>query len=592
MTRTLRMAGRALLAASMAAALAAALVACGGGSGDSGGQDGGGVQPAQNQAPAVALAPVAGGRVGSPTTLVATATDTDGTVARVEFFDGTISLGVVNASPFTLQWTPGTRGTHTLMARATDDDGASTDSAAVTVEVAPLAGGLDSQPPQAALTSPAPLASSLTGTVTLTATASDNLSGVAGVEFQIDGERVGAELTGAAPYQASVNVAAYAAGQHIVRVRARDGAGNVSPWSSATVRFGGSGSAPQGFTKNESWVGGLTNATAFTQAPDGRLFVAQQGGALRVVKNGALLAVPFHQFTVDSQGERGLIGVALHPNFAQNGWVYAHYTSPTGGAHNRIVRLVANGDVSTGVENTAVGLPIDLPALSSATNHNGGALHFGTDGKLYVGVGDNANGARAQDVNDVFGKLLRFNDDGTIPSDNPFCATAAQQRCAVWAYGLRNPFTFAVQPGTGRMHINDVGQNTWEEIDLGVRGANYGWPASEGPDNIGAGVTAPLFSYAHADASPPGAGPGGFLTGFSIAGGAFYPEGGNFPAAYRGSYFFADFVSRFVARMDPANGNAVNTFATLAGSPVDLLVGADGALYVLTRSAITRIARP
>ena len=90
--------------------------------------------------------------------------------------------------------------------------------------------------------------------------------------------------------------------------------------------------------------------------------------------------------------------------------------------------------------------------------------------------------------------------------------------------------------------------------------------------------------------APPGSGPGGFFTGFSIAGGAFYPDGGSFPAAYRGSYFFADYVSRFVARLDPANGHAAYAFATLGGSPVDMLVGVDGALYVLTRTGITRIA--
>lgn len=446
------------------------------------------------------------------------------------------------------------------------------------------------QAPTVALTAPANLATGLAGVLTLAATATDDV-GVTGVEFQVDGQIVGTEDT-AAPYQASVDTSAYAPGQHVVRARARDAAGNLSPWSSATVRFGGNAGAPQGFTKNESWVTGLSNATAIAQAPDGRLFVAQQGGALRVVKNGVLLATPFHQFSVNANGERGLIGVALHPDFASNGWVYAHYTSISGGTHNRITRLTANGDVSTGAESTAAGLPIDLPTLSNATNHNGGGLRFGADGKLYVGVGDNANGAQSQNLSSVFGKLLRFNDDGTIPGDNPFCTTAGQQSCAVWAYGLRNPFTFAVQPGTGRIHINDVGENTWEEINLAARGANYGWPASEGPANLAAGITAPLFSYAHADASPPGSGPGGFFTGFSIAGGAFYPDSGNFPASYRGNYFFADFVSRFVARLDTANGNAAYAFATLAGSPVDMLVGADGALYVLTRSAVARISAP
>jgi glucose/arabinose dehydrogenase len=438
------------------------------------------------------------------------------------------------------------------------------------------AGGNDTTAPTVALTSPAALADNVTGTIAVAATASDNV-GVAAVEFQVDGIAL-AEDT-AAPFEASLDTATHAAGQHVVRVRARDAAGNVSPWSAATVRFGGTASVGAAFEKNEGFVTGLASATAFVQAPDGRFFVAQQGGALRVVKNGALLAAPFVQLTVDSAGERGLIGVALHPQFATNGWVYVHHTVPGVPAHNRVTRLVAAGDVADGSATTIV----DLPALSSATNHNGGAIHFGPDGKLYIAVGENAQPALAQDPSSPFGKLLRVNDDGSIPADNPSASR-------VWASGLRNPFTFAVQPGTGRIHINDVGQDTWEEIDVGVAGANYGWPASEGPDDVGAGVTGPLFAYGQAAASPPGSGPGGFFTGFAIAGGAFYPAGGAFPAPYQGNYFFADFGSRFVARLDAANENAAYAFAHLATSPVDMIAGTDGALYVLTRSAIVRIA--
>jgi glucose/arabinose dehydrogenase len=207
-----------------------------------------------------------------------------------------------------------------------------------------------------------------------------------------------------------------------------------------------------------------------------------------------------------------------------------------------------------------------------------------------VGVGENANPARAQDLNHPFGKLLRFNDDGSIPSDNPFYATRTGLARAIWAYGLRNPFTFAVQPGSGRIHINDVGQATWEEINLGAPGANYGWPGSEGPDNVGAGVTAPLFAYKHSQADPPGSGPGGFIVGYAITGGTFYPASGPFPAPYRNQYYFADYVGRFIARLDVANGNGVYSFAHLSGTPVDMLVSNDGAIYVLSRNTITRIS--
>ena len=446
---------------------------------------------------------------------------------------------------------------------------------------------LDTTTQTATLTAPADLAAGLTGIVTLSATAADNV-GVSSVEFQIDGVPIGSADT-SAPFGTSLDTSAYPSGQHVLRARAADAAGNVSAWSTALVKFGGSVTQPSGFTPNESWVTGLSSATAFAQAPDGRFFVAEQGGALRVVKNGALLATPFASFAVDSNGERGLIGVTLDPAFATNGFVYIYSTRTAGGSHNRISRLTANGDVTaTGSELTLV----DLPNLSSATNHNGGGMHFGADGKLYVGVGENANPPQAQDLSLPFGKLLRFNADGSIPSDNPFFATQSGLGRAVWAYGLRNPFTFAVQPGTGRIHINDVGQNTWEEIDVGAAGANYGWPASEGPDNVTAGITGPLFTYKHSDASPLGSGAGGFFKGFAIAGGSFYPSSGAFPAGYRDQYYFADFVSQFVGRVDMANGNAAYAFASLSGSPVDLIVGSDSAVYVLTRGNVTRISSP
>jgi glucose/arabinose dehydrogenase len=521
----------------------------------------------------VTLSAPATASVGSAVTLTASVV---GSAVRVEFFDFTTLIGTDSSSPYSLAWTPDTSGDHSLTARAVDAAGASTTSFVVNVAVS------GAGTPSATLTAPANLASGLTGTLTLRADASDD-TGVAAVEFQIDGLSLGEDTS--APYEASVDTAVHTSGQHVLRARSRDGAGNRSPWSSAKVEFGGSVEVPQGFTKADNWVVGLTDATAFAQASDGRFFVAEQGGALRVVRNAALLATAFRQFTVDPVGERGLLGVALHPNFASNGWVYVYYTTPENGAHNRISRLVANGDVSDGSETVLV----NLPALSVATNHNGGALHFGPDGKLYVAVGENAEAAKAQDLNDPFGKILRFNDDGTIPGDNPFC-TASELRCAVWAYGLRNPFTFAFQPGTGRMHINDVGGSTWEEINVGAAGANYGWPGSEGPDRVSGNIIGPIFAYGHPPPQPSNI--GGFFSGFAIAGGAFYPSTGPFPDGYRGSYFFGEFGSDYVGRLDIANGNAAYMFARLTDHAVDLLVGTDGALYVLARGRITRISAP
>src|SRR4051794_13391414 len=238
----------------------------------------------------------------------------------------------------------------------------------------------------------------------------------------------------------------------------------------------GGATLPPGF-QEVVVASGLSSPTAMQFAPDGRLFVAEQGGRLRVIKNGALLSTPFVTVTVSSAGERGLLGVAFDPNFATNHFVYIYYTATSPSVHNRISRLTANGDVAVAGSEVVL---LELDNLSSATNHNGGALAFGADGKLYAAVGENANGANAQSTSNVLGKMLRINPDGTIPGDNPFFNATAGKNRAIWAMGLRNPFTFAFHPATGEMLINDVGQNTWEEIDEGRAGANYGWPDTEG----------------------------------------------------------------------------------------------------------------
>src|SRR5437868_3424393 len=237
-------------------------------------------------------------------------------------------------------------------------------------------------------------------------------------------------------------------------------------------------SLPSGFIETQVGSNLSGSPTAMAFAPDGRLFVCQQGGQLRVIKNGSLLSTPFVSLTVDSSGERGLLGITFDPNFTTNHYLYVYYTVATSPIHNRVSRFTAAGDTAAPGSEIII---LNLDNLSSATNHNGGAIHFGPDGKLYIGVGENANGANAQSLNTLLGKLLRINPDGSIPSDNPFFNTATGQNRAIWAFGLRNPFSFAFQPGTGRLFINDVGQSTWEEIDDGVPGANYGWPATEGP---------------------------------------------------------------------------------------------------------------
>ena len=251
---------------------------------------------------------------------------------------------------------------------------------------------------------------------------------------------------------------------------------------------------PSGFQETILAASGLPNATAIAVAPDGRVFVCLQAGQLRVIKNGVLLATPFLTVTVDSTSERGLIGVALDPNFATNHFVYVQYTVPGTSPHNRVSRFTANGDVAVvGSETVLLNLSPQAAAI-----HNAGALHFrpAPDGRLYIAVGDNGNSANAQTLSNLHGKLLRINSDGSIPTDNPFFTTATDPTSAIWALGLRNPFTFAVQPMSGRLFINDVGQDTWEEIDEGSAGANFGWPATEGPTNDPRFVS-PTYAYQH-----------------------------------------------------------------------------------------------
>src|SRR5262249_13589330 len=161
----------------------------------------------------------------------------------------------------------------------------------------------------------------------------------------------------------------------------------------------------------------------------------------------------------------------------------------------------------------------------------------------------NANGSNAQSLNTTLGKMLRINKDGSIPSDNPFFNQTSGMNRAIWAMGLRNPFTFGFQPGTGRMFINDVGQNTTEEINDGIRGSNYGWPTTEGPTNDPR-FRGPIFSYGHS---------GGAC---AIIGSAFYnPPNRQFPDVFVGKYFFGDFCAGFIRRFDPATRTATG-FAT------------------------------
>lgn len=326
---------------------------------------------------------------------------------------------------------------------------------------------------------------------------------------------------------------------------------------------------------------GLTDATTMALAPDGRLFVAEQAGTLEVWQGDSRLREDFFgntPLTVDPTVERGFLGIAFDPNYATNRFVYVYYTTTAADSHNRVSRFTANaaGDLALAGSELVL-LELDPHA---AANHNGGAIHFGPDGKLYIAAGDNANGANSQSLATLHGKILRINADGSIPGDNPFLAQTSGKNQAIWALGLRNPFTFAFEAGTGRMFINDVGASAWEEIDVGAAGANYGWPQTEGDFNPASfpNYTRPLYAYNHDSAvTTP--------SGTAIVGGAFYnPQVTQFGADYRGDYFFADLGGNFIYRLDPATG-AATSFATNASTPVDLAVDPLGNLYYLARGS-------
>jgi glucose/arabinose dehydrogenase len=375
-------------------------------------------------------------------------------------------------------------------------------------------------------------------------------------------------------------------------------------------------SLPSGFSIS-TLTTGLAAPTAMEFSPDGRLFVLEQGGNVKLVHNDGTTWTALH-LNVDSTNERGLLGIAFDPNYQFNHYVYLYYTNPSPGAatwanneHNQLSRFTVNDSNPLQPVFTNEAPILDWNNLSSATNHNGGAIHFGLDGMLYADAGDNVQtftqGGQtyrvSQTLNNLLGKQLRINvaafnsglatrDDTTvghlIPTDNPFVGTATGINQLIYALGLRNPFTFAVQPGTGIIYINDVGENVWEEIDQSFAGGNYGWSGGEtdgfGQHPPGPGVYHdPLLAYNHSG-GPAGGGQG-------IIGGSFYdPVTPQFPPSYIGKYFYADLAAGWIRVFDPAHpGNISNPdtstgFATgLPSGTVGVEVGPNGSLYALSQ---------
>lgn len=319
---------------------------------------------------------------------------------------------------------------------------------------------------------------------------------------------------------------------------------------------------------------GLSYPTAVALAPDGRIFVAEQGGKLRVIKDNQLLPTPFAELYVYAGGEAGLGGVVLDPDFATNQYVYVYHTvygSWESPYHNRITRFTANGDVAVPGSETLI---LMLDPLSYAEQHNGGTMRFGPDGKLYVSVGDSRNPDNAQNTDTYLGKILRINSDGSVPTGNPFL-TGSDQKKRLWAYGLRNPYSFSFQPGTGRLFVNDVGEGSWEEInDATTGGLNFGWPNVEGVSRNPA-YTNPVFAYDHADSK------------CAITGGVFFnPSTTRYPASYVGKYFYQDYCTSAISTLAVSGSTVTSSIfgQHLPGLPTGLNVGPDGNLYFLSRN--------
>jgi glucose/arabinose dehydrogenase len=327
-------------------------------------------------------------------------------------------------------------------------------------------------------------------------------------------------------------------------------------------------SLPAGFSESVV-ASGLAGPTLLDVAPDGRVFVSEEGGRLRVIKNGVLLATPFTTVSTNIDGERGLLGVTFDPNFASNGWVYVFYTALSPAIHNRVSRFTASPTNPDVAQPGSEQIIFELPNVTGIF-HNGGSVYFGADGKLYISVGDNQNGSNAQSLGTLFGKLLRINPDGTIPSDNPFFNQTTGQNRAIYAYGLRNPFAFSVQPGTGRIFVNDAGESAagdHEEVNDIARGGNYQWPNNR----TGAGS---FYSYV-----------GSQHGGCVITGGDFYnPPVVSFPPSYVGKYFFADYCANWIRTVDTST-RAIATFATGISGPTDVETAPDGSVYYIARNS-------
>lgn len=337
---------------------------------------------------------------------------------------------------------------------------------------------------------------------------------------------------------------------------------------------------PQGFER-VLVAGGFVEPTTLAIAPDGRIFVGERGGVIRVVQNGSLLAVNLVTLPTDTNlAERGLLGLVLDPNFASNHWIYAFYT--TLAAHDRVSRFTIEGNVAK--LGTEVVL-FECPLVSSAIHH-GGALAFDNEGFLFVSIGDQGNSTTAQPLSSYGGKILRLHADGSIPADNPYVGTSGALP-EIWASGLRNPFRMRFDPEHKVMWVGNVGGNgptSWEELDVLERGANYGWPDDEGPNcwtGSCANFTPALHQWRHDDPAYAPTQPGSCIVAGPVC------DSATFPPQFRGNVLVADYANAWIRRLvldgsGQVVADPIFVPAPDAGPVVDMQFGPDGALYYVS----------
>ena len=352
-----------------------------------------------------------------------------------------------------------------------------------------------------------------------------------------------------------------------------------------TLSGTGGGDLIYGFDPNAAYASATITATRVasgldlplyaTAAPGdtSRLFIVEKTGTIKILdmNSGQVLATPFLTVPVDSNSERGLLGLAFDPNYASNGLFYIYRTSP--GQENEVLRYQVSGNPN--VANGAGALVLDV-GPSTNGNHNAGWLGFGPDGYLYIDSGETGVPANAQTLTNQLGKILRIDVSSgtgyTIPADNPFVGDGGGTREEIFAYGLRNPWRSSFDSATGTFFIGDVGGSQFEEVNIGQSGANYGWPIAEGFSANPAFVN-PIHAYPHGVTA-------------SITGGYVYrgeTDGLN------GHYFFADFTTGrlLTLRFDGASWIATDRTAQVQtdvgefNNPTSFGEDARGNLYVV-----------